>query len=454
MNEKLLIIDDDNVFCSMLRRHFEKEYEVAAFTDPQEAVRYVKTHKTDAVLTDLSMPEMDGLEVLRTVRSASPATDVIIMTAYAQAETAVEAMKLGAYDYIIKPFTTDELSLQLKNLFEKRRLSEENLRLRKFVDATYRPENIIGKSEAIMEVRRFIEKVSQTDFPVLITGESGTGKELTARAIHFSGKRKESKFLLLHCSALSQEMLERELFGYEAGMLPDSDVAKTGLFEEVGGGTIVLDDIEEMSPSLQARLLEVIEKVSFQKMGDAHETPFEGMIIAIAGRDLRDMIRDNNFREDLFYRLNMFSIRIPPLRERKSDIPALAEYFFSIYKSEFGRDSMGLSKDAVEVLKRYGWPGNVRELKGLFAKICLMEESDMIGHGHILARLDLPSPVEDTAPLMVDLSFDNVQRKLIAEALERTEGNVTRAAKELNIGYDSLRYRIKKYGIDVRRKSG
>ena len=390
------------------------------------------------------MPGLDGMEVLRAVKSESPSTDVIIMTAYAQIENAVEAMKQGAYDYIVKPLSTDDLSLQLGNLFNKRRLSDENANLREFVDITYRPESIIGNSKAAAEIRTFIEKVSLTDFPVLISGESGTGKELVARAVHFSGKRKGSKFILVHCSEFSQELLEQELFGYEEGALPDVKGEKRGLLGDVGEGTMLLAEIDEMSLSLQARVLGVLERRSYKRPGSAAvETSFYGRVIASTGKDLRELVRENKFREDLFYRLNILSLRVPPLRERKEDIPDLAKYFFSLYRKEFGRDTMELSKEAIDVLSKYNWPGNVNELKGLFAKVCLLVAADTISPGHILAKLDFPDLTEKASP-----SLTETEKNLIIAALEKTKWNVMQAAKDLNISYDTLRYRIKKYDIE------
>lgn len=448
MKGKLLILDDDRVFCGVLAKQFGEEYATVSFSDPREAVAYVRSNKVDVVLTDLSMPGLDGIEVLQIVKAESPDTDVIIMTAYAKVETAVEAMKKGAYNYIIKPFSTDELALQLGNLFEKRRLFEENVSLRKFVDIRYRPGNIIGESGAVKDVRRFVERVSQTDFTVLITGESGSGKELVARAIHFSGKRKEKNILSVHCAALPEALLERELLGCEKGVFPEAKEEKRGLFEEAEGGTVILDGIGDTGPSLQAKLLMALENRTIRRTGGDREIPFDAMVIATANVDLGKLLEEGRFRQDLFYRLDMFSLRLPPLRERREDIPLLAEHFFSQYKTEFGRAAMELTQEAVEILKRYDWPGNVRELKGFFAKVCLLEESDTIRPEHILARLELPNPLEQIASFLdSDLSLGDVEEKLIRETLKKTRGNMTKAAKLLSISYDTLRYRMKKFGI-------
>jgi DNA-binding NtrC family response regulator len=432
----------------MLTEYFREHYDAAGFSDPREAVQYIRENSVDVVLTDLNMPELDGMEILQMVKSESPATDVIIMTAYAEVENAVEAMKHGAFDYIIKPLILDDLSIRLSNLFDRRKLSAENANLRKFIDITYRPEIIIGTSKAASEIRRFIEKVSETDFPVMISGESGVGKEVIARAIHFSGKRRDRYLMVVNCSEFSPELLEHELFGYDEDSIRPRRAKTRGLFEQVEGGTIVLDDIEKLPLVLQARLVSLIEKHSFKNIGGT-EIPFNGMLIALAGNDLRELTGELKFRDDLYYRLNMLSLKVPSLRNRRDDIPDLAGHFFSLYKKEFGRDAMELSGEAVEILKQYHWPGNVRELKGLFAKICLLVESDTVRPGHILAKLDFPTLIEQSSSTLTDdFSLTESEKNLIIAALEKAEGNATRAAKYLNVSYDTLRYRIKKYGIE------
>jgi DNA-binding NtrC family response regulator len=440
---KLLFIDDDEVFCNLLVRYFEQDYEVSGFTDPAEAVEHIRENGSDVVVTDLNMPGMDGIDVLRTVKAGVLDTDVIIMTAYGSIDTAVEAMKKGAYDFIVKPFTTDELSLQLKNLFEKRRLREENIHLKKFIDITYRPESIIGESQEMKEVYRSVEQVSHTDFTVLVTGESGTGKELVARAIHFSGRRKPAKILSIHCGALTPDLLEREIFGYERGTFADLPGEKKGLFEEADGGTVVFEEIGDLDQSLQEKLAPVLEKRSFKRIGGSGEIPFDVMVIATTSRDLAHLRSEGKFRNDLFYN-NIFSLRIPPLRERKEDIPLLAEHFFSLYKNEFQKPGLRMSREAAEALKDYEWPGNVRELKGLFARVCLLEEAALIKPEHILKRLGTPLPTHEEA-----------EKGQIRQALAESKGNMTQAARILDVSYETLRYRMKKFGIRLpRRGSG
>ncbi len=429
----------------MLTRHFEEAYEVTGISDPGEALLFVRGNTVDVVLTDLNMPKVDGLEILKTVKSMSPGTDVVMMTAYAKVETAVEAMKQGAYDYIVKPFTAEELSLHLKNLFEKRSLLEENMSLRKLIDLKYRPENIIGESEAMRGVRHFVEKVSLTDDPVLITGESGTGKDLVARAIHFSGKRKDRRFVPVHCGALTSGFLEEGLFGHysdAAAVAPGKDELHKG----AKGGTLVLGEIGDMDLALQAKLLAALETGIIRSSRGSQEVPFDVMVIATTNKDLARLQREGRFRQDLFHRLNTFGILVPPLRERKEDIPLLANHFFSQYRNEFDRPQMRLSRDAVEVLQNYDWPGNVRELKSLFAKVCLMEDVDVIRPEHLLSRL--PKPQEEVISFLdAGRSLEDIEKNLIVETLRRADGNMAAASKLLNISYETLRYRMKKFGI-------
>jgi len=446
MKEKLLIIDDDKVFCELLKRHFEEEYAVSAFIEPEEAIKHIRENYVDVVLSDLSMPTLSGIEILEIVKSESSTTDIIIMTAYAKIESAVEAMKKGAYDYIIKPFTLDEISLQLKKLFEKRRLLAENINLKRFLDAKYRPENIIGESSAIKEVRKFIGLVSQRDNIVLITGESGTGKDLVAKAIHFSSKRKEKRFISVHCANLPNGFFEGALFGREKAT--DADHGRPGLYEGLQGGTLVLGEIADMDLSLQTKLLGVLDN-SAVRIAD-RDIPLDIMIIATTNRDLNRLQMEAKFRKDLFHRLNTFAINIAPLRERKEDIPLLVEYFFFLYKNEFGRHDMQLSLEAAEVLKNYSWPGNVRELKNFFAKICLLGDADLITKQHVMERLGFPK-VQEQVSTFIDSgqSLEEIERNLIRETLTKAEGNMTKAAKLLDIGYYTLRYRMKKFGIET-----
>ncbi|MCL5022533.1 MAG: sigma-54 dependent transcriptional regulator [Nitrospirae bacterium] len=443
MKRKLLIVDDDEVFCRLLQRNFEGEYAVTAFSDPGKAAAYIRGNSVDVVLTDLSMPGMDGIGVLKVVKSESPGADVIIMTAYAKVESAVEAMKKGAYDYIVKPFAMDELSMQLRNLFEKRRLTEENINLRQFIGTGYRPENIIGESEAMQNVYRFIERVSQTDATVLITGESGTGKELVAKAIHFSGTRKGQRFVAVNCSAIPETLLESELFGYAQGAFSGASGHKQGLFEYADGGTIFLDEIADTPPAIQAKLLRVLQERSFMPIGSTAETKVDVRVIAATNRDPEKLIRSNGFREDLYYRINVLSVRLPALKERKEDIPLLIKRFLG--------DRKKINPTALSVLSHYGWPGNVREMKNLMERLATFTDADTIMPD------DLPPEILRVSYVLDDEGssygeakkkvLDEFNRSIVGRYLLKYGGNVTKASEELGLDRANLQRLMRRYGI-------
>jgi DNA-binding NtrC family response regulator len=447
MKRKLLFIDDDAVFCNMLVSYFADEYDVKGFTDPVKAVEYIRENPYEVVVTDLSMPDIDGLEILRTVKSGSIDTDVVIMTAYGSIDTAVEAMKRGAYDYVIKPFTADELSLHMKNLFEKRRLLEENMDLRKLVDAKYRPGNIVGESEGMKEVYRLIERVAQADSTVLITGESGTGKELVARAIHFSGKRKDRRIVSLNCTAIPETLLESELFGYARGAFSGAASDKMGLLEYADGGTIFLDEIADAPLSIQAKLLRFLQDRKFRPVGSNKEVSVDVRVVCATNRDMMEMIRENKFRQDLYYRINVVSVHLPPLRERSEDIPSLVSIFLQ------GRKK--IHPGTVSLLCRYNWPGNVRELKNLMERLVTFTDSDTITTDDLPPEF-LPDPfMIEGGPLSYNeakkKAVDDFNRSIITKSLLNHEGNVTRAAEELKLDRANFQRLMRKYGISSKK---
>jgi DNA-binding NtrC family response regulator len=413
----------------MLTRYFEDDYEVTGLSDPEEAIRFVRENPVDVVLTDLSMPKVDGIEILKAVKSGFPDTDVIMMTAYANVESAVEAMKHGAYDYIVKPFTTEELALHLKNLFEKRRLFEENVSLRKFIETAYRPENIIGESGLMQEVYRFIERVSQTDVSVLITGESGTGKELVAKALHVAGKRKDRRFVSVNCTAIPEALLESELFGHTKGAFSGAVSDRQGLFEYADGGTIFLDEIADAPLSVQAKLLRVLQEHRIRPVGGSREVPVDVRVICATNRDIGELIRENKFREDLYYRINVVSVHLPPLRVRSGDVPLLLHHFLA------GRKK--IHPGAVSMLSRYSFPGNVRELKNVTERLVTLIDADTIMPD------DLPPEILRKGYLLdgENLPYNEAKKKFVEEfnyavigrALLKYRGNVTKAAAELKL---------------------
>ncbi len=429
----------------MLTRYFGEEYEVASFSDPEEAIRFIRGNSVDVVLTDLSMPRVDGLEVLRTAKSAFPDTDVIVMTAYAKVDTAVEAMKQGAYDYIVKPFTTEELALHLKNLFEKRRLLEENINLRKLIDTSYRPANIIGESGPMQEVYRFIERVSRTDVTVLITGESGTGKELVAKALHAAGKRKDKRFVSVNCTAIPESLLESELFGHTKGAFSGAASDRKGLFEYANGGTIFLDEIADAPLGVQAKLLRVLQDHRIRPVGGSVEVPVDVRVICATNRDIGALIRENTFREDLYYRINVVSVHLPPLRTRTGDIPLLLSHFLG------GRKK--IHPKAVSILSRYNFPGNVRELKNVTERIVTLTDADT------LMPEDLPPEVLRMVYILDDegLAYNAAKKKILDEfnsaivsrALLKHDGNVTKAAEELKLDRANFQRLMRRCGVSA-----
>jgi len=445
MKEKLLIVDDDKVFCDLLKRNFEEIYSVASFTDPEEAVKYLRGNELDVVLTDLSMPKINGIEVLNIAKSETFNTDVLIMTAYASVDTAIEAMKKGAYDYIIKPFTMDDLSMHLKNLFEKRSLLKENVSLKKFVETTYRPQNMIGESDAMKEVYRFIEQVSQTDATVLITGESGTGKELIARAIHFSGQRKDRRLVSINCTAIPETLLESELFGHKKGAFTGAVRDKEGLFEYAEGGTVFLDEIADAPAPIQTKLLRTLQEHTVRPIGGNEEIRVDVRVICATNKNLKKMLQENKFRVDLYHRINVISVNIPPLRERVEDIPFLIKHFLKGMKK--------IHPMAVEMLTRYDWPGNVRELKNLIERLVVFTEADTIMPGDISSELDIPYFSDDD-----ELSYTEAKRKItdefnrtiINKVLLKYDGNVTRAAEALKLDRGNFQRLMRKYNISSR----
>jgi DNA-binding NtrC family response regulator len=329
---KLLIIDDDETFCSMLSNVFKEEYDVASFTDSMEAIRYFRENQTEVILTDIVMPNMDGINLLQIIKTESFETDVLMMTAFANVDSAVDAMQKGAYDYIVKPFKTEELSMRLKKVFEKRNLLNDNIALHKIVDDEYRPDNMIGENDKMKAVFRLIELYSPTELAVLITGESGTGKELVAKALHFSSKRKDKRFLTINCAAIPENLFESELFGNMKGAYSGAAFNKAGLFESAKGGTVFLDEIGEMPLSLQPKLLRVLEEKKIRRLGGTTDIAINARVLSATNRDLGTMINEKKFREDLYYRINNVSIDLPALREHKDDIPLYVRHFLSEYQ--------------------------------------------------------------------------------------------------------------------------
>lgn len=443
---QILVIDDDLNTCSLLTRILAKEgFEVVTENTPSDAVKAFRSNNFDLVITDFYMPEMTGLELLEEIKKINPDVDVIVMTAFASVDNAVEAMRKGAYDYIVKPFQNDDLILSIKRVLEKRRLAEENRYLRAELSKKYGFHNIIGSSPSMQKLFLTIEKVADSDATVLLIGESGTGKELVARAIHFSGKRRDKNFVAINCSALPDTLLESELFGHVKGAFTGATETKQGLFEYADGGTLFLDEIADTSPSVQAKLLRVIEDKKIRKLGDNREIEINVRVITATSRNLKKLIDEQVFREDLFYRINVFPISIPPLRERREDIPLLIERFLK------GRKPIHPS--VLDLMMSYAWPGNVRELENMVERLVVFSGSDTIMPD------DLPAEIRDIVfkKVAANLSYPEARKRTLDEfnlnfiknALRRSGGNVSKAAENLKLDRANLQRLMRRYGIST-----
>jgi DNA-binding NtrC family response regulator len=444
---KIHIVEDDELLLLVLSQGFKKEgYDVVADSGLDNVAKRLETSHPDILILDVNLPNNSGLQILEAFKAGNGDCPVIMLTADDSAETAVNALKLGAYDYVTKPFEIDKLKIIVRNALE----AQELRRTIKYYRDDSLGSIVTGQSSSMLLLMEEVRKLAaQRVSTLLVLGESGTGKELIARAIHNASPAHLKPFIAINCAALPHGLLESELFGHEKGAFTDAKGLKKGLFEEADGGTLVLDEIGDMDLSLQAKLLRVLENRTIRRIGGAREIPFDVMVIATTNRDLTVFQKEGKFRQDLFFRLNMFSLRLPSLREKREDISILAEHFFCQYKSEFGKPDMKLSPEAVEALKTYDWPGNCRELKSLFAKVCLLEDTDTITPEHIYRRLEIRSegPSLQSQTLDQGMSLFGVEKKMIQDTLVRAEGNMTKAAKLLNISYDTLRYRMKKFGI-------
>jgi len=449
---EILVVDDEPGLRDFLEIMLNKQgYGVETAVDGVDAMEKVQNSNFDLVVTDMQMPRMNGIEFLREIKQREPDLTVIIITAYASHQSAIEAMKLGAYDYITKPFKIDEIKLVIQKALDKKLLEYENQRLKKELESKYGFGNMIGRSPVIEHVFELIKRVSELNVNVLITGESGTGKELVARAIHYSGNRSEEPFVPINCGAIPENLMESELFGYKKGAFTGASKDKRGLFEEGDGGSIFLDEIGELPIHMQVKLLRVIEDKTIRPLGGTEPVSIDVRIISATNKKLEDQVADNKFREDLFYRLNVIVMDIPPLRERREDIPPLAIHFIEKCSKEMDKDIEGISPQAMEILENYNFPGNVRELENIIARCVALEGSNVIRRESLPQNLVGGEVIGFEPPLLTGIDLDsvigNVERRMIEKALKETEGNKTEAAKLLGITMRSLRYRLTKHGI-------
>ena len=462
MNGRILIADDEDIVVrSCLRILSKGDYEIETASDGLSALAKVHENSYDVLILDIKMPKMDGMELLQRVKEAQPDVDVIMITGLHDIETAVKAMKMGALDYLPKPFEPDELKMVVERAFERRRLLQENISLKNEVSAKYRFDNIIGSSPPMQNVFRLIARGAPTNSTVMIRGESGTGKELIARAIHFNSLRKDKPFVPVDCTTLSEGVLESELFGHVKGSFTGAVGDKAGLFQSADGGTLFLDEIGNISLTTQAKLLRFIEEREFKAVGDTRSRSVNVRLITATNKDLEAMVADGSFREDLYYRINIFPIEIPPLRERRDDIPALAFHFLKHFSKEVDHKVTEFSAGAMNLLMNHDWPGNVRELENVIHRAVILANDEVIRQGHLVnlidmlprISLDVPKTGEELKQIKKiarQKSVENVERHFVLGALKRNEWNVTRAAEETGMQRTNFQALMAKYDIRVR----
>ena len=448
-SERILIVDDEDGMRRLLSRVLTREgYETSAVGSGAEALRLVASERFDLVVTDIKMPEMDGLQLLAELKEYEPSLPIIVITAYGTIENAVQALRSGAYDYIAKPFENDEIKLTVAKAFERERLLAENRYLHAELEGRYDFSGIVGGSLAMQQVYEMASSVAVSNANVLITGESGTGKELLARSIHYSSLRKEKPFVVLNCAAISEGVLESELFGHEKGAFSGALDTRKGRFERADQGTLFIDEVAEMSMAAQVKLLRVIQEHEFERVGGNKTISVDVRIVAATNKKLEDQVKDGKFREDLYYRLNVVNINVPPLRSRREDVEPLSRFFLEKYISETGKKITDLSPRALSCLLAHDWPGNVRELQNA------IERAVVLSKGSVLTPRDFPQGMQGDDQICLQIPekggsltdiLEDLERQLIIQTLQREDGSQTRAAETLGIKRTTLRYKMEKY---------
>jgi two-component system, NtrC family, response regulator HydG len=439
-DHRILVVDDDAEMCRMVSDILKGEgLSPVAVHDSLEAAKLLRKEEFDLMVTDLKMKGLKGLDLLEEAGKAAPLTPVIIITAFGTIESAIKAMKMGAYDYITKPFKVDEFVLIVRKALEHRFLKREVVRLRKEVQSRYDFHHLIGKSPVMQKIYDLIEKISYSASNVLISGESGTGKELVAKAIHFNGVRKEGPFIALNCAAIPDTLLESELFGYRKGAFTDAKSDKRGLLFEANEGTLFLDEITEMPLTLQAKLLRVIEERTVRPLGDTDSYPIDVRVVSTTNKDISKLIQDGRFREDLYYRLKVIDVELPPLRHRKEDIPLIVQHFITKYNHSLRKTISGISENALRLLLRYRWPGNVRELENVIERAITLTPND------IISPEDLPTPlsqeedeISTAKALQEKYTVDQLEKEYIKRVLIEAGGNKSKAAQILGLDRKTL----------------
>jgi DNA-binding NtrC family response regulator len=448
MSKRILVVEDEERLRRVIQLQLsDAGYEVDQAATGGDAVRYLD--RADLILTDLKLPDMDGIAVLTQARQLNPTAPVVLMTAFGTVETAVEAMKKGAADFVLKPFSLEHLMSVLERALEMRSLRRENQMLKEELAQRYQFDNIIGRSGAMKEIFATIARVAPSRATVLLCGESGVGKDLIARSIHFHSPRREKSFVKIDCTAIPENLMESELFGYEKGAFTGAQQTKPGKFEQADAGTVFLDEIGDVPANIQVKLLRVLQDREFERLGSNKTRQIDVRVLAATNVDLRAALEQGRFREDLYYRLNVVPLNIPPLRERKEDIPFLAKHFLDRFAADSGRTGVTLTQEGLDRLLSYHWPGNVRELENVVERSLLLSGADSLNAADI--KLDMaprPRTISGEAPFVPDgMTLDELEQSIIREAMRRANGNKSQAARLLGLTRNALRYRLDQMGI-------
>ncbi|MBT0662907.1 sigma-54 dependent transcriptional regulator [Geobacter pelophilus] len=451
--KRIMLIDNEEGLCRMMQAVLEDSgYDVKAYVRSFEAVEDFKPGDWDMVVSDIKMPGMDGLEVLQRIKQKEPGIPVIMITAYATVEMSIQALRKGAYDMLTKPFEPEELLYRVKNALKHTQLLEENRELREELVGKFRFNNIIGASAALKEVLDKVEKIAIRDTSVLITGESGTGKELIAQAIHYNSLRKDKKFVAINCGALPETLLESELFGSKKGAFTGASADRQGLLEAADGGTLFLDEVGNLPMNVQKTLLRFLQEQEFNRIGDTKTIKVDVRIISATNADLKGSVKDGSFREDLYYRLNVMNLHLPPLRERTADIPLLAAHFITLQNKKFGTQIKGVDAEGLEAVLNYPWPGNIRQLKNVIEASMALESGDYISMQCLSQFIEIHLPHEGGEALVLDESdysraLSRFEMDYLKGLLRKNKGNIESAAREAGMNMATIYRKIKKYNI-------
>lgn len=445
---RILLVDDEvNIRGALVTMLEKRGHRVRGVGTAEEALEQLDAAPADLVITDLKMPGIGGMELLRQLKEKWPDTEVVVMTAYGSIDTAVEAMRAGAYDYLTKPIDRDRFPVVVEKAIERHALASENKQLRDRLETRTRFDQLVGESEAVQRIYNLVDMIADSDITVLLTGESGTGKELVARAIHHKSSRADGPFVTLNCGALPENLFESELFGYEKGAFTGAMSTKGGRFELAHGGTLLLDEVGELSLKSQVDFLRVLETKEFRRLGGTRLITVDARVIAATNRNLVEAVKRGDFREDLYYRLNVVPVHLPPLRERADDIPLLIDTFLKEFASKHQREVKDMSREALRLLRLYGWPGNVRQLRNLMERLVVTVKDPVIQPEHLPEEIQASK--EDMRTMVVTLgsSLDEIEREVIRRTLAEITNHREQAAKLLGISLRSLQYKIKEYGI-------